>query len=246
MTTKVRQQPFPKVALDVLDANQDDIRADLIGGFSDRREVSEWWQRATVLTFGHLVDEWPARSLLHDRALLSFLVRDTATARRARERYEASWLEPACNRAYNHLKTEAVERLPTNEDDPLADIDPEAIEDPAMRPAFSTLDERQEQCLSTLWSGFESREALSPWLHSLNAATYGEIDREFWRRISQDRVAMKYLLEQHDQEALVYRVRLAIADLLPAFGRAAKRLRAGEATQDGDSGPAADSTFNDG
>ena len=244
MTTNLGQQTFPKVALDVLDANQDDIRTDLLAGFSDRRDAVEWWQRATVLTFGHLADEWSARALLHDRTLLRFLVRSTPIARRARERYHAKWLEPACNQAYNHLKTEAVERLPTNDDDPREDIDPDAIEDPAMRPAFTTLNDRQQQCLDTLWNGFESRDALSPWLHSLNAATYGEIDREFWRRVTEDRVAMRYLLEQHDQEALVYRVRLAIADLLPAFATAAKRLRAGEATQDGDSGPA--DSFNDG
>lgn len=245
MTTKLGQQTFPKVALDVLDANQDDIRTDLLAGFNDRRDVVEWWQRATVLTFGHVADEWPAASLLHDRTLLRFLVRSTPVAKRARERYHAKWLEPACNAAYNHLKTQAVERLPTTDDDP-QDIDPEAIEDPAMRPAFTTLNDRQQQCLETLWGGFESRDELSPWLHSLNAATYGEIDREFWRRVTEDRVAIQYLLEQNDQQALIYRVRLAIADLLPAFATAAKRLRAGEATQDGEGGPAADSDFNDG
>lgn len=227
---------FPKIALDVLDQNQDTIRDELLRGFSDRREIVDWWQRAAVMTFGHIAEEWAPNSLLQDRTLLSHLVRDTRISDRARERYHAQWVEPACNDAYNHLKTEAVERLPDDSQDgngPLAGIDAEKVEDPAMRPAFSTLNERQQECLRTLWGGFENRKGLSEWLHGLNSATYGEIDRTFSRQVMQDRVTIRYLLDTDEQQAAIYRVRLAISELLPAFATAAKRLQAGESAREG-------------
>lgn len=234
MTTEaIDKTAFPKIALDVLDQNQDTIRNELLSGFADRRAIVDWWQRAAVMTFGHLAEEWPPDSLLQDRALLTHLVRDDRISARARERYHAQWVEPACNDAYNHLKTEAVERLPEDEDSAVAGIDPEQIEDPAMRPAFAALNERQQECLETLWGGFESREAVSEWLHGLNSATYGEIDRTFSRQLTQDRVAVKYLLTTREQEAAIYRVRLAIGELLPAFATAAKRLQAGESAREG-------------
>ena len=232
-TDAITRTTFPKVALDVLDQNQDTIRDELLCGFTDRRAIVDWWQRAGVMTFGHIAEEWPPSSLLQDRTLLAHLVRDDRISARARERYHAQWVEPACNDAYNHLKTEAVERLPDDGHDPLAGIDATQIEDPAMRPAFAALNERQQECLETLWGGFRDREALSTWLHSLNSATYGEIDRDFSRQLMQDRVAVQYLLTTREQEAAIYRVRLAIGELLPAFATAAKRLQAGESAREG-------------
>ena len=233
MTTKsLDKTAFPKIALDVLDQNQDTIRNELLSGFEDRREIVDWWQRAAVMTFGHLGEEWPPDSLLQDRALLSHLVRDDRISARARERYHTQWVEPACNDAYNHLKTEAVERLPEDGRNPLEGIDPTKIDDPAMRPAFAALNERQQECLQTLWGGFESRERVSKWLHGLNSATYGEVDRGFSRQLTQDRVAVKYLLNTREQEAAIYRVRLAIGELLPAFATAAKRMQAGESARE--------------
>ena len=241
MTTNAAagQTTFPQFALDVLDQHQETIRVELHRGFRDRREVVDWWQRAAVMTFGHIAEEWPAQSLLHDRALLRYLVGDDRVSRRARGRYHSQWVEPACNDAYNHLKTEAVERLPEDGQDPLQDIDPTGVDDPAMRPAFASLDRRQEECLQTLWGGFADRDALSAWVHSLNAASYGEIEREFARELMQDRTAVRYLLDRREQEAAIYRVRLAIDELLPAFAAAAKRLQAGEKTPQEETGATA-------
>jgi len=230
MTTRHADQPFPKVALDVLDDNQDALRAELIDGFGNRRDIVEWWQRAAVMTFGNIEGEWPASSLIQDRTLLNHLVGRDDVSWAVRRKHRENWLEPACNDAYNHLKTAAVERLPEDDDDPLAEISVSAIDDPAMRPAFSVLDTRQHTCLRSLWGGFESREQLSSWLATLNGATFGEINREFAGQLTRDRVAVRYLLERETQVAAVYRVKLAIKELLPAFATAAKRLQGGEAT----------------
>ena len=71
MATRHGDQPFPKVALDVLDDNQDALRVELIDGFRDRRDIVEWWQRAAVMTFGNIEGEWPASSLIQDLSLIT-------------------------------------------------------------------------------------------------------------------------------------------------------------------------------
>ena len=239
MTTRHADQPFPKVALDVLDDNQDALRAELIDGFGDRRDIVEWWQRAAVMTFGNIEGEWPASSLIQDRTLLNHLVGPDDVSRAVRRKHREKRLEPALQDGYNHLKTAAVERLPEDDEDPLAEISVSAIDDPAMRPAFSVLDTRQHTCLRSLWGGFESREQLSSWLATLNGATFGEIDRDFAGQLTRDRVAVRYLLERETQVAAVYRVKLAIKELLPAFATAAKRLQGGEATPREEAEPSA-------
>lgn len=233
MTTR-DDQPFPKVALDVLDSNQDELRAELFNGFADRRDIVEWWQRAAVMTFGDIEDEWPASSLIHDRTLLNHLVGTDAISQEVRRKQRDRRLEPACNDAYNDLKAAAVERLPEDEHTSLDEISVSTVDDPAMRPAFSVLDARQRSCLRTLWGGFGSREALSRWLATLNSATFGEIDRDFGGQLTRDRVAVRYLLERDTQVAAVLRVKLAIKELLPAFAAAAKRLQAGEVVPEND------------
>lgn len=231
-------------ALDVLDDDQDELRQELLAGFDNLTEIINWWQSAAVLTFGHIEDEWPAVDLLRDGAMMTFLTEESRVAEAERLRYQTELLAPACNDAYNHLKTQAVERLPTSEEgDSFTEIDTASQDDPAMRPAFSVLDDRQQQALDDLWGGFESPSAVSSWLHDLNAASYGEIDRETARAFVSDQVTRARLLDQ-TSDARLYRKRLAIAELLPAFALAAKRLQAGESATDGNDGQSDSDTFN--
>jgi hypothetical protein len=228
---------FPQPALDVLQHDQDEVRTELLDGFQNRRKIINWWQSAAVVTFGHIADEWPAIDLLRDRAMLHFLVGDSKTAATQRFRYYAGVVDPACIDAFNHLAGQAVERLPSGESSrDYRSINPETQTDTAMRPGFSVLDDRQQAVLSALWGGFRTREKLAEWLHELTPATYGEIDRTVARSFTSDRVARKYLLDTSSRDAVQYRERLAIAELLPAFATAAKRLQAGESTDDEDSG----------
>jgi len=231
-------------ALDVLDDDQGELREELLGGFGCLTEVINWWQSAAVLTFGHIDDEWPAVDLLRDGAMLTFLTEDSQVAEAERLRYQTELFAPSCNDAYNHLKERAVERLPTSDDgETFADIETAAQDDPAMRPAFSILDDRQQQALTDLWGGFEDTAALSEWLHDLNAASYGEIDRETARSLTSDPVTKEFLLDQDSRDGRLFRKRLAITELLPAFALAAKRLQAGEST-DNDTAQSDSDSFN--
>jgi hypothetical protein len=228
-----RAETFPRPALDVLDSDQDQIRSDLLDGFDGYRSVIGWWQRSAVRTFGHIADEFPAEGLLN-ATRMRFLTESSRIAESRRSKIYTEEIAPACQDAFNDLKTQAVERLSAGEgEDTYADLDVEAQQDPAMRPAFRILEARQQRALRRLWGGFESDRELSEWLHELTSCTYGQIDREAASDLSEG-VTRSHMLDPGSTDAQRYRVLLAIGELLPAFAAAARRLQAGESATDDD------------
>lgn len=227
------RENFPRPALDVLDSDQDAIRAELLDGFDGYRSVIDWWQRTAVLTFGHVADEFPAEALLNTTRV-RFLTEHSRVGEARRSKIYTEEIAPACQDAFNDLKTQAIERLSAGEGgDTYDDLDVDAQEDPAMRPAFRVLESRQQRALSSLWGGFEDDRGLSGWLHRLTSCTYGEIDREAASDLSSG-VTREFMLEASAADAQRYRVLLAIGELLPAFAAASRRLQAGESTASGD------------
>lgn len=219
-----------------------DIEYGLRGGFPELRNAVEWYQRATVRTFGNLADEWPPEDLILDHTLLGALVENAPIdveplpderARYLRELYEATIVHPACVDAYQELRTSAGEYVGTDGPnvDPY-DVRPQDQANVAMRPGYQVLDQQQLRTLTTLWGGFDSRTHLLDWIHSLNAPTAGEIDPELAQDTLVDGVAMDHLLHEPDTEsARSYRIGLAVSELLPAFVKGVRSLSAGEAIE---------------
>lgn len=242
-------------ALKTLQHDQRALLADDVGevpalreGFVSRRGAINWYQAAIVRTFGYLADEWPALELSRDRVLLQSLVVSEArngwaksgakpvslsSARDVRDRLETSVVRPSCNKAYNMLRKTAGEYIDNEEKDmPTSELDPEQQAHVAMRPAFQQKDHEQRRTLEELWGGFEDVEAIRDWCNDLDGSTNGAIDADFSRMVADDTIAVEHLLagetgrEQLDKQ--VYRERLAIHALLPAFVTGVKRMNAGE------------------
>lgn len=210
----------------------------IIDGFDNRRQLINWYQAATVRTFGHLSDWWPAVDLERDRAL-----RDALTKRRPHDDAGARWLHsrliesvvlPACSASYRHLREKSSERTAiakyADDGDDWKEIDPTAENHIGMRPAYSQLDGEQAEVLSELWGGFGSRDEIGEWLHSLHPATYGTYGAGEAGEILRDRYGTEMFLT-HSREAELHRERFAIVELLPRFAEAARRLRASEQSE---------------
>ncbi|WP_136688659.1 hypothetical protein [Halorhabdus amylolytica] len=206
----------------------------LIEGIETRTTAVMWWQAIAVRTFGYVAEEWPAIDLERDRTLLSGLLGDLDKSRAYRSQLVDHIVAPACQRAYNHLRDRASERAtgPAESDPDWRQIDPKREANVGMRPAFVRLDLEQADALGSLFEGFGSRTAISQWLHSLSPATYGELEEDYADDIMSDEYAVGQLVGD-DRDAEMYRLRFAIAELLPTFATAARELRAGELSDQG-------------
>lgn len=210
----------------------------LVDGFGDRRSLVNWYQAATVRTFGHLPKRLPAVDLVRDAALVEAL-----TEKRPHDDDGREWLHtkvvesvvlPACGTAYRHLRDKSSERTSTtqygDDEDNWDDIEPEEEEHIGMRPAYSRLDAEQASVLDELWGGFRSRAELGEWLHSLHPATYGTFGGADAGELLNDQFELDMFLGSGVQSR-IERERFAILKLLPAFAEASRRLRAGEQSQ---------------
>jgi hypothetical protein len=197
-------------------------------GFRSRQGIINWYQAAVVRTFGHLTGGWEPYQIEQDAALLSYLTGDTSDARYTRHQLLEQVALPACQRAYQHLRTQANERVDEDDDYDTSynGIDPDTERHVAMRPAFSRLDATQCDALADLWGGFDSRSSLVEWLHSLRPT--GEFDPDLPRQVANDPAAMDYLVDNTSRDAQQYRERVAIGILLPGFARRARELQGGE------------------
>lgn len=210
----------------------------LVDGFKTRRELINWYQAATVRTFGHLPKRMAPVDMIRDVALVEAL-----TERRPHDDGGREWLHtrvvesivlPACGIAYRHLRDKSSERTSatqySDEEDNWDDIDPTAETHIGMRPAYSRLDLEQASVLDELWGGFRDRSELSEWLHSLHPATYGTFGGSDAAGLLGDRFELEMFLTDGEQPR-IERERFAILKLLPAFAEAARRLRAGELSE---------------
>lgn len=208
-------------------------------GFKNRQQLINWYQAATVRTFGHLTEYMPAADLERDTTLVAAL-----TEHRPHASDDAEWLHtqfidgivlPACGTAYRHLRDKSAERTSTtryaNTDEKnWEDIDPEREYHIGMRPGYSRLDIEQASVLDELWGGFDRRGDLSEWMHSLHPATYGTYGATDAQDVLGDDYGVAMMLGD-DREARIYRQRFAIGELLPHFAEAARRLRAAEQSE---------------
>lgn len=212
-------------------------------GFETLRDVIHWYQRASVRSFGYLAKEWPAEALRTDDVLVGALVTgeeritlvddplDEDTAAVYRRRLEAELVLPACNTAYNELRGGAGEYIDQSTSrDKGSSPDPDEQKHLAMRPTFAHIDHVQDRTLRELWDGFSDEDALSDWLHGLNQATNGAVDRDLAAQTLRDDIALDHLLDEHEDALLSrrYREHFAIEFLLPAFNAGISELSAGE------------------
>lgn len=210
----------------------------LVDGFDARRELVNWYQAATVRTLGHLADKFPPVDLVRDDTLVAAL-----TGGRPHESAAMEWLHtrmvedvalPACGQAYRHLRDKSAERTQTakyaSDGDDWSSIDPAAEHHIGMRPAYSRLDAEQASVLAELWGGFEGRGELGEWLHSLHPATYGTYGASEASDVLTDQFGRAQFFAD-DRHARIVRERFAIAELLPRFAEAARRLRASEQSE---------------
>lgn len=214
----------------------------LRGGFPDRRAVIRWFQRASVRTFGHLGGRFPLDAQLQHGGLLSCLITgpdrqrwydeplSLRKARLVRERYESRVLLPACNAAYNELREVAGEYIEDGDGPAWHDLDPEGQKHVAMRPGFQRLDVEQSRALADLWGGFEHREALFDWLHTLDDASNGAIRPDLAAQVARSAEGTRRMLSGHPEPGKARRTReeFAIKVLLPAFAEGVRSMSAGE------------------
>jgi hypothetical protein len=249
MTTNAPRPALPTLQHDqraLLDPRpSDDVDHGLRDGFPNRRTAIEWYQRATVRTFGNITDKWDPIDLLRDRTLLTALITGTeraqyaddplslSEARQYRRRLERVVLLPAFNEAYNVLRKSAGEYP---DDVRQENHDPEGQEFVAMRPSFQVADRQQAAALGRLWGGFDTLDELQSWLHDLAEPANGAIEDSLPARVGRDAVALAHFLGRVDastaaeatEQERKYRERFAVVKLLPAFAEGITRLEAGE------------------
>lgn len=237
----------PRVAVEVLQRDQHAILYDgdpertppltpLTESFEDRRAVINWWQAAAVRTFGHLAEFFPAKDILRSSHVTSGLTGGDGDAEQyLRQRILEKMLE-ATEQSYRDLEVRANEWLADSnrrdrDSDDYTSINPTRQRHIAMRPAFSRLDAEQAHALHELWGGFEDREALSRWMHTLpSVADFSDIDQldDPLPRIVARSGHAREMFTTAGSEAAAFRERFAASVLLPAMGDRARKLRAGE------------------
>lgn len=219
----------------------------LRGGFSDRRSVIMWYQRAGVRTLGHIGKLWNPTDCVNDTTLLSALVRfdfddvdpmAVEEARMYRRQLEGHVVIPACNQAFRDLRKVASEYIrqpgdgegsgrevnPGNKD-----LDPTRQEYVAMRPGFQTLDKQQRLALEEFWDGFDDEDDLEDWILALNSPTRGEIDGDLADITIGDAVATHHLVDEpNTREARRYQDYFIAVMVLPAFIEGVKSIETGE------------------
>lgn len=229
-------------ALKKLTDDQRELIASFVDGFADRRAFLEWCQDAGIQTLGALGADW-CKERAFSGVDLSMLVTDPhlregwspdgaellsqAAAADARRVVVVVDLLPACVDAVRGFRWSAVE-YDTEDDGPVPDADSQ--QHPAMRPALSELDNRQEWALDKLLDGFESADAITAWYQEANEASYAEIDSSLAKELHNRRTVREFLLDRDADDAARFREALAAEYLLPAFVTAIEEVaqRAGE------------------
>lgn len=229
-------------AIKKLTDDQRDLIASFVDGFRDRRAFLAWCQDAGIQTLGALGAEWSKQRAFSgvDMSMLITTPRlregwspDGATllsqadAADARRVVVVVDLLPACVDAVRGFRWSAVE-YDTEEDGPMPSADGQ--QHPAMRPALSELDDRQEWVLGKLLDGFESVDAITAWYQEANEASYAEIDSSLAKELHNRRTVREFLLDDEGEDAARFREALAAEFLLPAFVTAVEEVaqRAGE------------------
>lgn len=221
------------------------VREGLRKGFSSRRSLIRWYQRAAVRTFGYLGDVFAPPELQRDRVLLAACITGIAggkwcenppapaVAREYRNHLEAR-VQRACTRAYKDVREVAGEYGDIVQDGDVSisarDLDPDRQQHLAMRPAFQELDDKQNEALERYWGGFRDLEAVLDWVHDLKTPSNGEIADGLAGDIVQDQVARQCLLDEFDSEtaAREWREAFLISEVLPAFLAGAETMTADE------------------
>lgn len=238
------ETPRPRTtrpALDVLDRDQNRLLFDgedtreptfrpLIEGFDTYWQLLCWYQAAAVRTLGHVSKVMRPRALVPEADIPDALVRGYEPRHRyVRQRLVES-LTDACDMAYRQMRNRAVERAGEDVDFEASyqRVDTERQRNPVLRPAFRRMDQEQAGALIEFWPGFEDREALSRWVHSLRAVSNGETPPNLMDEIIHDQELLRVLLNQEDEAARLHRYRFAVLVVLPTFLRAARTLRGGE------------------
>ncbi|WP_373190070.1 hypothetical protein [Halolamina sp.] len=237
-----------RAALQKLTSDQTDLVARFVDGFESRRSYLRWSQDAAVHTLGELGGEWfverafsrtDMSALLVGRARERWLPEDGETveprqAEDVRRGVAAADVLPACAAAHRRLRWSATEYVQDHDDE--LQPDPEVQQHPAMRPALSELDERQEWALEACLEGFEGRDALMAWGHHVVEASYAEVDGDLISRLALDEPHTRNMLvvgpkaREDPEGGRLFRESFAALYLLPAFAMAASEVakRAGE------------------
>lgn len=199
----------------------------LVEPFGSWWDVLAWVQATTVRTLGQLTreippEEWQPQSTLRD-GLFSTKPWASHTRQRLAERVGRS-----CRRSFRDLSRDADERLEEADGDDYRRVDPDEDVNPAMRPALKELDHAQATVIRELWTGFVDRRALSRWCRRVEPATHGLAAEDLQDRLARSPALLEFLIERDDRTATMQRYRFAVGELLPAFAKAARTLRAGE------------------
>lgn len=204
-----------------------------VHGFETVEQIINWWQAAAVRSFGTLITEFDPRDIWRDGALRKRLLSDSREATEFRRRVMRSRIDPALHDAFKQLSQRATERLDSEgetETEKLAfdKIEPESEEYVAMMPSLTQLDVAQSNVLASLWDGFDDVDGLDRWVSTLDAATRGELDRDFAHKFMHDETNRRRVLADDGE----HKQRLATFILLPAFARGASQLRGSERHSD--------------
>lgn len=193
-------------ALPTLTRNVRDTRHRLLAGFESRRALLDWEQDLCIRTLGQVPQRFYrdiARSFrsAEDRTLLAVLLRDGVdgveldreVARQERRRLAATFIVPAFNSAFRHLRPNAKQYV--EDGDAGSEHAPEDQPYTAMRPALDELSDYQGRALSALLDGFPSGEAILDWGDDVHLATHGEIPQDFVSRCYTERATRRVLLD---------------------------------------------------
>lgn len=231
-------------ALQKLTTDQRELLARFIDGFESRREFLLWSKDAAILSLGELDGEWVITRAFSGSDMSALIVSDERErwarnagetlsqhkARTLRRGVAALDVLPACQSAYRRLRWSATEYV--NDESDSFRPDARDQKHPAMRPALSELDNRQEWALRRLLEGFDSEDAILAWLQVLTEASAAEVSHSLAERIFAEGHTRSRLLSWPEDSAdgPFFRESFAARYLLPPFARAAREVgeRAGE------------------
>ena len=215
------------------------LEAELLEGFSRRRELLEWSQAVSVRTLGVIEDRiWRklgsqfASDGGREGTLLKALLEPRAVRRRGsvisdgtrqelRERFIAAFIAPAFREAFRHLRKDAGEYVSPGEE--LDPHDPRNQQHIAMRPSLSEIDRYQEETLAELLDGFGSSREILEWSDRITIATHGETGEGFLESCYLEESARAILLGETDADRRA-REHFAAYHVIPRFNAGIRDL----------------------
>lgn len=225
-------------------------------GFEHEDDVFEWSLELMAVSFGYVSNT--LITAFHSEPTVRLGMVTTlkgkrnpgkklgqAPRRKIRHQIEEMRLNPAFRRAYRDLRNSANEYVDPEKRPSTSTIaENRSQEDDrlpvALRPSLQGIHDRQEEVLTELLEGFDSKVEIVDWARSLTAASHGEVPQDKIDSLTTRETTLKERFMGHPspEESKMVRYKFASQIVLPAFNEGIRALTgaAGErSTEEDDS-----------